>query len=108
AGAMEYNGTNLLFTPSTVRHTVNHGLTGSATLDFPSTTAETNSDLTITVTGASDGDVVSLGVPNAAVTANTCYTAWVSAANTVTVRFNNYSTASVNPGSATFKVFITK
>ncbi|MGI9158658.1 MAG: hypothetical protein ACR2K1_02780, partial [Saprospiraceae bacterium] len=39
AGAMEYNGTNLLFTPSTVRHTVNHGLTGSATLDFPSTTA---------------------------------------------------------------------
>ncbi|MGI9158667.1 MAG: hypothetical protein ACR2K1_02825, partial [Saprospiraceae bacterium] len=108
AGAMEYNGTNLLFTPSTVRHTVNHGLTGSATLDFPSTTAQTNSDLTITVTGASDGDVVSLGVPNAAVTANTCFTAWVSAANTVTVRFNNYSTGTANPASATFKVFITK
>ncbi|MGI9160034.1 MAG: hypothetical protein ACR2K1_09810, partial [Saprospiraceae bacterium] len=92
AGAMEYNGTNLLFTPSTVRHTVNHGLTGSATLDFPSTGAQNSSDLTITVTGASDGDVVGLGVPNAAITANSCYTAWVSASNTVTIRFNNYST----------------
>ncbi|MGI9161067.1 MAG: hypothetical protein ACR2K1_15075, partial [Saprospiraceae bacterium] len=108
AGAMEYNGTNLLFTPSTVRHTVNHGLTGSATLDFPTTNAQSSSDLTITVTGASDGDVVSLGVPNAAVTANSCYTAWVSASNTVTIRFNNYSTGAANPASATFKVFITK
>jgi hypothetical protein len=108
AGAMEYDGTNLLFTPSTVRHTVNHGLTASATLDFASTNAQTSTDLTITVTGAADGDVVSLGVPNASVNANTCYTAWVSATNTVTVRFNNYSSAAVNPASGTFKVFVTK
>jgi len=108
AGAMEYNGTNLLFTPSTVRHTVNHGLTASATLDFGSTNAQNSADLTITVTGAADGDVVSLGVPNASVNANTCYTAWVSATNTVTVRFNNYSSAAVNPASGTFKVFVTK
>ena len=108
AGAMEFNGTNLFFSPSTTRHTVNHGLTGSATLDFPSTTTLLSADLTITVTGAADGDVVSLGVPNAAVNANTCYTAWVSAANTVTVRFNNYSSGTVNPASGTFKVFVTK
>ena len=108
AGAVEFNGTNLLFTPSTTRHTVNHGLTGSATLNFPSTTTLLSADLTIAVTGAADGDVVSLGVPNAAVNANTCYTAWVSAANTVTVRFNNYSSGTVDPASGTFKVFVTK
>ena len=108
AGAMEFNGTNLFFSPSTTRHTVNHGLTGSATLDFPSTGALFAADLTVTVTGAADGDVVSLGVPNASVNANTCYTAWVSAANTVTVRFNNYSSGTLNPASGTFKVFVTK
>jgi hypothetical protein len=108
AGAMEFNGTNLFFSPSTTRHTVNHGLTGSATLDFPSTTTLLSADLTITVTGAADGDVVSLGVPNAAVNANTSYSAWVSAANTVTVRFNNYSSGTVDPASGLFKVFVTK
>jgi hypothetical protein len=108
AGAMEFNGTNLFFSPSTVRHTVNHGLTGSATLDFPSTLTLLSADLTITVTGAADGDVVSLGVPNAAVNANTSYSAWVSASNTVTVRFNNYSNGTVNPASGSFKVFVTK
>jgi hypothetical protein len=107
-GEMEFNGTNLFFSPSTTRHTVNHGLTGSATLNFPSTTTLLSADLTITVTGAADGDVVSLGVPNAAVNANTSYSAWVSAANTVTVRFNNYSSGTVDPASALFKVFVTK
>ena len=108
AGAMEFNGTNLFFSPSTTRHTVNHGLTGSATLNFPSTLTMLSADLTITVTGAADGDVVSLGVPNAAVNANTSYSAWVSAANTVTVRFNNYSAGTVDPSSGSFKVFVTK
>ena len=108
AGSMEFNGTNLFFSPSTTRHTVNHGLTGSRTIDFPSRTTLLSADETITVTGAADGDVVSLGVPHAAVNANTCYTAWVSAANTVTVRFNNYSSGTVNPASGLFKVFVTK
>jgi hypothetical protein len=109
AGAMEYLTTNLYFTPNTaVRHNVNHGLTGSATLNFPSTNAQSSADDTIAVTGAADGDVVSLGVPNAAVNANTSYSAWVSAANTVTVRFNNYSSGTVDPASALFKVFVTK
>jgi len=108
SGAIEFNGTNLLFTPSTTRHTVNHGLTGSATLDFASTNAQNSRDMTISVTGAADGDVVSLGVPSAAVNANTSYSAWVSAANTVTVRFNNYSSGTVDPASGFFKVFVTK
>lgn len=83
-------------------------LTGSATLDFPDTAAQTSSELTITVTGAADGDVVSVGVPNVSTNANSCFTARVSATNTVTVKFNNYSSGSINPASGTFKVKVLK
>lgn len=80
----------------------------SATLDFPITATRTSSDLTITVTGAASGDIVALGVPNAAVLANTSYTAWVSANDVVTVRLHNYDNADKNPASATFKVLVFK
>jgi hypothetical protein len=54
-------------------------------------------------------DVVSLGIPNAAMSANNItYTSWVSSANTVTVRFANHTTGLVDPASGTFKVFVTK
>jgi len=81
-------------------------ISGTAALDFASTAAQTSSDLTLTVTGASTGDSVCLGVPTAAVLANTSFTAWVSAANTVTVRFNNYSSSSKDPASGTFRVTV--
>lgn len=85
------------------------GLTGSATLDFPSTGANTYSDLTITVTGAADGDVVSLGIPNGSMPAAAgTYTAWVSASNTVTIRVSNSSSGALDPASGTFKVLVTK
>lgn len=80
----------------------------TATLNFPITPTRNSSDLTVTITGAASGDAVSLGVPNAAVLVNTCYTAWVSAANTVTIRFNNYDNADKDPASAVFKVMVFK
>jgi hypothetical protein len=84
-------------------------LEGSATLDFPSTGHGNSADLTITVTGADEGDVVALGIPNASIVANASYIAWVSATNTVTVRFNNYaSSGSSNPASGTFKIKVLK
>jgi hypothetical protein len=85
-----------------------NGLTGSDTLDFPSTGSHSSADLTITVTGAADGDMVILGVPNASVTNDSNYTAWVSTANTVTVRFNHYGSGNSNPASGTFKVYVIK
>lgn len=88
--------------------TVTNQISANAALDFPSTLAQTNSDLTITATGAADGDPVVLGVPNAAIVGGTCYNAWVSSANTVTVRFNNYTTGAKDPASATFKVLVKK
>lgn len=98
-------GTGLSFTGTTLNST---NLTGSATLDFSSTAAQSSSELTITVTGAADGDVVSVGVPNVSSNANSCFTARVSATNTVTVKFNNYSTGAIDPASGTFKVTVFK
>lgn len=83
-------------------------LSATGVLDFASTAAQNSRDLTITVTGAADGDPVKIGVPNGSVNANTCFTAFVSAANTVTVRFNNYSSGAVDPASGTFRAEVTQ
>jgi len=105
-GAVNWDGSNLKIWDGTTKYTLDKSLTGSATLDFPSTLAQTDADLTITVTGAGDGDVVMLGVPNGSTLTGSCYTAWVSAANTVTVRFSVYGIAAKDPASGTFKVRI--
>lgn len=82
-------------------------LSGSATLDFGSTAAGAVSNLTITVTGAAVGDVVSLGAP--AIPDKGTYFAYVSATNTVTVRYaNNDLTTAKDPASGTFKVKVFK
>lgn len=108
-GATEYDGSNLYFTnAAAIRFTVAKMLSGSATLDFGNTAAGTSDDLTVTITGAADGDEVVLGVPNAAMNASSSYFAWVSATNTITIRHNNYSTGAINPASATFKVSVIK
>jgi len=108
SGAVEFDGTNYYVTASTTRYTLAKTLTNTAALNFPSTASGATSDLTITVTGAADGDAVSLGTPNAAVAAGTNYSAWASAANTVTVRFSNFSGAAVDPASATFRASVLK
>lgn len=78
-------------------------LEASATLDFPSTLAGAVSDLTIALTGAVVGQTVELGIPASTVGV---YTAFVSAADTVTVRFNNTTAGTVDPASGTFTVKI--
>jgi hypothetical protein len=110
AGAVEWDGTNLFLTTSgAIRQTINKGLTATATLDFPSTAVGAVSNLTVTVTGAALNDVVSLGVPNGSVPLTGDFSAWVSAANTVTVRYtNNSTTTAQDPAINTFKVFVTK
>jgi hypothetical protein len=79
----------------------------STTLDFGSVAAGAIADLTVAVTGAIVGDVVALGmssIPNKGT-----YFGWVSATNTVTVRFaNNDLTTAKDPSSQTVKVRILK
>lgn len=82
-------------------------LTATAALDFASINAAASEDLTITVAGAAVGDSVSLGLP-AAPTAGIVFNAFVSAANTVTVRATNITGGAVNPASATYRVTVIK
>jgi hypothetical protein len=90
-------------------HTIPAIIKASATLNFPSTGAHSGSDLTVTVTGAAVGDAVTVAPGVEAIVANSCYTAWVSAANTVTVRYNRYgSGGSSDPASAVFNIIVTK
>ncbi len=76
-------------------------LSATASLDFPSISANSSSDLTITVTGATTGSSVELGLPTAP-TAGIIYMGFVSAANTVTVRAFNVTSGAINPASQSF------
>lgn len=110
-GAIEYNSPDYYASDASTRYMLFKGLTGSATLDFPNTTAGTCSDLTITVTGAADQDEVMFGVPSASQVGmgNGQWSSFVSAANTVTVRFCNIQALTgLNPPSGTYKVSVIK
>ena len=74
------------------------------TLDFPNTAAQTSSDLTVLIPGAAVSDLVEVTAEPAAMVANSIYTAFVSAAGEVTVRFHNYSAGAINPPSAIFTI----
>lgn len=82
-------------------------LWGTASLDFTALAANSCEVLTITVTGAADGDPVTLGIPNAladvdGATERTVFLGWVSAANTVSVRRCNVTgTVTTDPAAAT-------
>lgn len=88
--------------------TEEYSRTGTGALNFSNIGAGLSADLTITVTGAALGDTVILGVPDVSVLADSCYTAWVSSTDTVTVRFNNYSAGSLDPASGTFRADVFK
>jgi hypothetical protein len=89
--------------------TVTNILIATASLDFPSTGASTNSDLGITVTGATTNDFPQLCVPFQAANApHISYSCFMSN-DTVWVRFtNNRTNAAVDPAIAVFRAMVTK
>lgn len=78
-------------------------VTATATLDFGSIAVAASEDKTITVTGAVTGDAVAFSLP-AAIDAGLVFNAFVSAANTVTVRATNVTAAPIDAASAVFRV----
>jgi hypothetical protein len=80
-------------------------LSGSASLNFGSIAAASQANLTITVTGAAVGDEVALALP-AAPAAGIIFNAFVSAANTVTIRASNITLTAVDPDAATYGVIV--
>ena len=85
--------------------TVTKILTATATLNFPSISAASQADLTITVTGAATGDEVIMSLP-AAPAAGIVFNAFVSATNTVTIRASNITALAVDPASASYGVIV--
>lgn len=92
-----------------VTYIISKTLTNTATLDFGSTVAGAATDLTMTVTGAASGDVCAVGVPTGSSPTNGAFSCWVSAADTVTVRFINPDVLNpMDPASGTFRVSVIK
>ena len=85
--------------------TISKALSASASLNFGSISAAAQADLTITVTGAAAGDEVIMALP-AAPAAGLVFNAFVSAANTVTIRASNITGSSVDPAAATYGVIV--
>jgi hypothetical protein len=81
-------------------------LTTTATLDFPSISGNSNQALTVTVTGAAVNDEVTMGLP--ALASGLIANAWVSAANTVTVRLSNVTGSPIDPASQTYRIVVRK
>lgn len=82
-------------------------LRATATLDFPSVAAGANTTLTITVTGAAVGDDAVL-IFDSAPQVGLNFVAWVSAADTVTVRVENYTAAAKDAASVAYRVIVFK
>ena len=105
AGAIEYDGTHLYFTPNTSRKILLKGLTNTANLDFPNIGSRGTAELTMTVSGATVGSSCSCA-PNGSIEANLQWSCYVSASNTVKVRLTNVSSISVNPANKSWKVSV--
>lgn len=92
----------------TVTSIENGLLRASAVLDFPNLTAGSESQLTATVTGASVGDPVCVSPPVAFATGLAVTAAWVSTANTVTIRVRNTTAGAIDPASGEFAMVVFK
>lgn len=80
----------------------------SGSVTVPAIAAGAESDQTITVTGAQDGDAVSVSPPNAAAEAGLSWSAWVSAANTVSIRLQNNSASPLSGSTANWSALVTR
>ena len=110
-GALEYDGSNFSATTGSTRYTLAKTLTITQALNFSDVGNWGTESRTITLTGAALGDVVVLGVPSSATNAYSIYTAFVSASNTITVRYVNNEGNNLldfDPPSATFRVSVLK
>jgi hypothetical protein len=82
-------------------------LSDTATLDFPSIAAGASQTLTVTVNGAATGDAV-IATPPATLPNGLVPIAYVSSADTVTIRLNNVTASAIDPASASWQVNVIK
>lgn len=102
------SSTNLVIGGGT---SISRHLSATVSLDFPVIAGSSCQSLTITVTGAADGDTVAIGVPNALAAASTTlsFSGFVSSADTVTVRGCQVATTGTSdPAAATVRADVWK
>lgn len=87
------------------RSTISAVYANTASLTFGAVASNGVAEQTITVTGAAAGDAVAVGAPAALETGLT-FSAYVSAANTVTVRLHNNTAGPVTPAVATWRAVV--
>lgn len=73
--------------------------TATASLTWGAIAAGASATQTVTVTGAVANDRVMLGLPAAGINAGLISEAWVSSANTVTIRLTNITASPITPAS---------
>lgn len=105
AGAFEFDGTHLYFTPSSSRKILLKGLTNTATLDFPLIVNGVTDELTVSVPGATLGSSCNCA-PLSSIETSLKWSCYVSATNTVSVRLSNISTSLIDPVSKNWKVTV--
>jgi hypothetical protein len=82
-------------------------VTATASLDFASTAQNTCNELSIPLSGAATGDAVSISPP-AAIEAGFVWSAYVSSANTVSIRLCKITSGTVDPANATWRAVVQK
>lgn len=80
----------------------------TATLDYSSLNSNTEATLTITVPGATAGDIVVIQEPASLETGVEVRKKWVSADDTVSITLRNDSGSPVDPASGDFTALVTK
>lgn len=80
------------------------GYNYKSTLDFPATLAQSQSALTVTITGVRPGDSVQVS-PTTDVS-GIIFNGVVTANNVVTAYAKNFSAASINPASQVFRIIV--
>jgi hypothetical protein len=78
----------------------------AAELDFPSIASQSSANLTITVTGAGTNSVVAVSKADGALTGHIVLEAWVSSADTVTVRALNATAGAIDPATGSYRVTV--
>lgn len=77
----------------------------TVTLDFPSTLARKSSDIVVTFPGVVVDDFVTI---DAKFPKDASFSAWVSAIDKITVRFNNYTNSTINLSPFNLRILILK
>ena len=103
-----YDQPNAVLTNSGWKAEKNTQLRGTVTWDPPSIGANSSTTTTVTVTGASLGDPVTISKTSGSYSNGEIYYAYVSAPGTVTLQLHNGSGGSFNITSADFNIIVLK